>query len=601
VLSWVTVVWAMVGATCLTLAAVHLLVWWRNREPASLALLLAAASTAVLALCELAQLKAGTLEVLAAAHRWSHVPIALLVISIAAFVHLHLGAGRLWLAAAAIGLRAVALVLNFTTGQSINFQAIIERRTVTLLGEPVSIAIGTVNPWQLVGQLGVVALLLFVVDAGVTAWRRGRRGAALAATASLAFLIAAGLVQSVLIFWGQMERPSTVSLFALGFVGVMAYALSADLLGARRLASELEERRREITLAADAANLGLWAHDLTTGVLTASAKWRELFGFGPDEPLHMDRLLARVHPSDRAEFVAHQTMAIAECGDYHTELRVLLPGGGTRWISSTGRAERGPGGQVVRTRGASIDTTPRKQAELEILRVRLDMAHVGRVAVMGQLAGTLAHEINQPLAAILRNAEAAALFLEQPVPDVAEIGAILEDIHRDDLRAGDVIDRMRSLLRRQGTAMERLDLAQVLRDVSALLRADAVARHVTLEISVPAGLPAVRGDRIQIQQVLLNLVMNGMDAVQGVPGGLVAVSVHHEEPQVLEVRVRDNGPGIPAAQLESVFEPFYTTKPNGLGIGLSISRGIIEAHGGRLWVRNEGGGAQFSFTLPIDA
>ena len=131
---------------------------------------------------------------------------------------------------------------------------------------------------------------------------------------------------------------------------------------------------------------------------------------------------------------------------------------------------------------------------------------------------------------------------------------------------------------------------------------DAVARHVTLEVAAPAGLPPVRGDRVQIQQVLLNLVMNGMDALEGVPAGVVGVSLHHDRPDAIEVRVRDSGPGIPAAQLEAIFEPFFTTKAKGIGIGLSISRSIVEAHGGRLWAQNEaGGGARLSFTLPVNA
>ena len=176
-------------------------------------------------------------------------------------------------------------------------------------------------------------------------------------------------------------------------------------------------------------------------------------------------------------------------GEYHFEYRVLLPDGGTRWIASQGRVEFDARHRPIRTRGASIDITARKLAEQEMLRLRQEIAHVGRVSVMGQLATTLAHEINQPLGAILRNAEAAALFLQHPSPDLAEIGAILEDIRKDDQRAGAVIDRMRAMLRREPVVTAPLDVGQFLRDVASLLQPDAVARQVKLVLGVPDGIP----------------------------------------------------------------------------------------------------------------
>ena len=193
----------------------------------------------------------------------------------------------------------------------------------------------------------------------------------------------------------------------------------------------------------------------------------------------------------------------------------MCPDGATRWISSQGRVEFDATGQPVLIRGAARDVTTRKQAEQEAQLLRQEIAHAGRVSMMGQLASGLAHEINQPLASILRNAEAAELFLQHPSPDLDEIRAILSDIRSDDERAGQVIDRMRGLLKRQTLETGRLDVGALVGDVAALVRIDAATRQVKLDVDVPADLPHVRGDRVQIQQVLLNLILNGMDAVHG--------------------------------------------------------------------------------------
>jgi C4-dicarboxylate-specific signal transduction histidine kinase len=188
---------------------------------------------------------------------------------------------------------------------------------------------------------------------------------------------------------------------------------------------------------------------------------------------------------------------------------------------------------------------------------------------MGQLASALAHEINQPLGAILRNAEAARIFMQDPSPDLAEITAILEDIRKDDQRAGAVIDRMRTLLRRQEVAMTELDLSQVLGDVATLVGPDAAARHVAMQLEVAPGLPPVHGDRVQLQQVLLNLILNAMDALrsEGDRHRTVAVTARREGPETLEISVADTGCGIPAAQIDRVFDPFFTTKTTGIGMG----------------------------------
>jgi len=603
-MSLVTVVWSMIAAACLTLAAVHLPVWWRNREArASLAFAIAAVSSAAIAYFELHMLKAQTPHEFAAALRWAHVPVVFLLLALAAFAYHYLDAGWRWLAIGGIALRLVSLVLNFTTGVNLNYLEITRLSSLPLLGEQVSVAEGVINPAMAVGQLGVVLLSVFFAAAAIKSWRQGRRAGAVFVGGSLTFFTGAALARGLPVYWHLVPpSPNMLSPLCLVIVAVMGYSLSADLLRANRLVVELSEREREAELAADAANLGTWTRDIVRDKLVASRKLRELFGFSATERLNAEQLVQRVHVDDRAAFRDRLSQAARRRGDYQSEFRLVLPDGPLRWIAAHGRVDFDARNRPLRSCGACIDITDRKEAEQEMLRLRQDIAHVGRVSVMGQISSALAHEINQPLGAILRNAEAAALFMQHESPDLHEITAILEDIRKDDQRASEVIDRIRALLRREEVAMTKLNVRSVLGDVATLLRPDAAARHVGLELKVPADLPAVRGDQVQVQQVLLNLILNGMDSLEGLVERprAVTVTARRDGPASVEISVSDSGRGIDAGHVDRIFEPFFTTKAKGIGMGLSISRGIIEAHGGRLWAENNADvGATFRFTLPV--
>ncbi|HXI73743.1 MAG TPA: sensor histidine kinase [Verrucomicrobiae bacterium] len=246
----------------------------------------------------------------------------------------------------------------------------------------------------------------------------------------------------------------------------------------------------------------------------------------------------------------------------------------------------------------------RRRAEAEILNQRTELAHVSRVSTMGQLTSTLAHELNQPLGAILRKAQAADIFLQNEKPDLEEIRAISAEIRKDVERAGQVIDRMRSLLKRRNLELKPLNLGELLTETVALTRPDAQARSVKLSLQMPALLPTARGDRVHLQQVVLNLILNGMDAMTGVKKSereLVVIAEWLKDGNV-QVAVKDCGSGIPPDKLEHLFEPFFTTKSNGMGMGLAISQTIIEAHGGKIYGENNTGrGAVFKFTLPANA
>jgi signal transduction histidine kinase len=247
------------------------------------------------------------------------------------------------------------------------------------------------------------------------------------------------------------------------------------------------------------------------------------------------------------------------------------------------------GNALARQRGAAARAAARQE-----------LAHASRLAVVGELTASIAHEINQPLAAILSNA-GAALRLLGPEPErLEEVRHILTDIRADDVRASDVIQRVRALLARREMEAHRLDVNDVASDVLRLVRLDANRRGVTLDPRLAPDLPSVRGDRVQLQQALLNFLLNGMEAMAETPPGrrrlVVRTARRHDD---VEVAVTDTGHGIPPERVDRLFASFFTTKPQGMGLGLSIARSVVEAHGGRAWAENEpGGGATFRFTLP---
>lgn len=242
------------------------------------------------------------------------------------------------------------------------------------------------------------------------------------------------------------------------------------------------------------------------------------------------------------------------------------------------------------------------RARLQVAHLRGELAQLGRVDTLGQLASGLAHELAQPLTGALGNAEVARKILRQDEPDLVEVTAIVDDIHEDTERATDVIERMRMLIRRQTIDKQSVPIGQVLQDVAQLLHSEAIRRGVVLSLKVEPDAPLVLGDRVQISQVLLNLVINAMDALESCAAGekQVVLEASSAAGGGVEIRVTDSGPGIPADKVDEIFKPLFTTKPGGLGLGLALSRTIIDAHGGKLWAENRasGSGAVMRIVLP---
>lgn len=352
----------MTAAACLTAALAYGFIWWRQREQwAYLLFALAATATAALAAGDLASLRAVSPAQYNLIARWEHLSVWLFILPLAGFVHLYLRAGRIWLLLAVCGLRTLALLLNFTTGENLNYFEISNLSHIPFLGESVvSIAVGVPNPWMFIGQLSLWTMIIFVLDAGITAWRRGDRRKALSVGGSILFFLLAGTAQTAFIVWGDVPWPSTPSLFSLGIIVAMGSELGGEALRAAELARDLRVSQRRMALAAEAAKLVFWSRDFARDEIRAAGEWRALFGFTETDRVTFDQVLQRLHPGDRD--IARQMFAAPRRSnsDYQWEYRVLLPDGGLRWIATQGSMELNSRGQPVRFEGVCLDITQRK-------------------------------------------------------------------------------------------------------------------------------------------------------------------------------------------------------------------------------------------------
>jgi PAS domain S-box-containing protein len=359
-----------------------------------------------------------------------------------------------------------------------------------------------------------------------------------------------------------------------------------------------------MNLAAAATGLGMWEQDVSGPQSWANPQQRDLLGIGAAESCDFDRFIAAVLPDDRVAVNATLERAKSKGGEFEVQYRVERNDGQMRWLASRGTVELDSRGRPTRLRGVTSDVTHRIEAELDAQRHRDELAHLSRIAMLGQLSGSLAHELNQPLTAILSNAQAALRFLKTDPVDLDEVREILVDIVTNDQRAGDIIRRLRALFERGEAKKEPLDCNELVRDVLRLLHSDLVSRNVSVALALDAALPRVDADRVQIQQLLLNLLLNACEAMSETPAGerRLRLSTSQSAASEVVISVSDHGKGIPPDQIEKIFEPFVSTKKLGIGLGLAIARSIVAVHGGRMWAApTPDGGAIFSFTLRAHA
>lgn len=596
------------ASACLTLGLIHLYVWRRQRsQHGNLLFFVLAISIACAGFFELRMIRAATPEQYAAALRWAQVPVTAAILSLIGFVRFHLGFGRTWLACLICLVRMVALALNFLTGVNLNFERIIALDHVPMWGNAVAaVPIGVLNPWWLVAQIGNLLLIAFIVDASRSLWRRGdpasrRRAVVLGGSLVLCVLFTAGA--SLLVFSGRLHTPTTLTPAFFIVVLAMAYELGQELVQAAQVSRELRESELRTELAAQAAGLAFWSCNPAGTEVWMSPLGRRIFGLAEFERVSLETLLTRIHTDDREAMRRALDRTVRDGGTFEQEFRTVATSGEPLWVAI--RAQLDPPARDAPSllRGVAFDIAERVRMEREVEQHRNELAHLARVSTVGALAGSLAHEINQPLMAILANAEAAQSLLESSSTADPELREILTDIVEDDKRAGMVIHRLRELLRKGRVQLRPLDLNGLVDDVLRLLRNELLHRGVTVSASLAAQVPPVLADHVQMQQVLINLVMNACDAMDAVRGGReLRVSTRVNDTDGVEVSVTDCGGGIAIADLEHIFEPFVTTKANGMGLGLSVCRSIVAAHGGKVWAENNTeAGATLRFTLPVVA
>lgn len=593
-MNWVTTIWAMAAAVSLTLGSIHAVVWFRHPK-VWINLLVCILAIAVAFSCgfDLLLMRERNWENLASLYRWMHVPQAVSLAALAGFTHLYFRQSRVWPLRLVIAMQLMIPALCFGAAASGSTEA-------RFLGEPILKPVMT-GGWQMLGEeIPLLLATAFSADAAVRLWRRGgiddiRR----------AVVVGGGVVACLLLMIGMMLVAGVPYGGSLGFawiVGIIAFESSRDVVRTSQLSHELQKSSESTSLAAAAAGLALWRWEIGTGRIWVSPSGRQLYGIPETGGVDRERFFETLHPDDREPTRQAAMQAFAGDGMFSAEYRVALPGCPIRWIGARGEVEFAQGGQPVCIRGVSMDISERKNAEAESARHRTELAHLSRVSTLSELSGSLAHELNQPLAIILSNAQAAQRMLDQTSPDMEEVGEILTDIIREDRRAGEVIKRLRVLMKRGETETIPLSLNEVVAEVIQLTNADLIGRGVTVIRNLSDGLPSVLGDRVQLQQVILNLILNGADAMAGNASGsrYLHISTARSD-RHLRFSVRDSGHGL-TVDAEKLFAPFYTTKPHGLGMGLAICRSIAIAHHGSLTASSPvEGGAVFVLELPVEA
>ena len=382
------------------------------------------------------------------------------------------------------------------------------------------------------------------------------------------------------------------------FEGNEGVAFILDLSEQKRAQEDLQRSEAFLAEAQHLSSTGSFAWRVATDEMTWSDEIFRIFELGP--PLTPARIRTRVHPEDLASYEKMVEQARNSGSDFEWQYRLMMPDQSIKYLHAVAHATRDQDGQLEYI-AAIQDITARRLSEEALRKARADLAHVARVTSLGALAASIAHEVNQPLAAVVTNANACLRFLNHAAPDLDEAREAIRSIIRDGHRGSEVIERIRALVKKEQPSRTRVDINETVGDMVRL--APFGLHGADLQMELAEQLPWVLADRVQLQQVLLNLMVNAIDAMKSVSDRprILRVGTKRHDGNTVLVSVQDSGIGIEPEALEQLFETFYTTKPDGMGMGLSISHSIIESHGGRLWAnRNDGPGATFYFTLPAE-
>ena len=384
-----------------------------------------------------------------------------------------------------------------------------------------------------------------------------------------------------------------------GFLGT-----AIDITEQELLTQELERRQAYLAEAQKLTHTGSWAWRVSDrSAVHLSGELYRIYGANPAEGANWEKRVERVHPDDRDKWRDTIERAIRERSDYDLEFRIIWPNGMVKWIHSVGRPVFSAAGDLEQFVGSSTDITELKSAEQERERLRqleADLAHTNRVSTLGEMAASLAHEIKQPIAAAITSANSCIEWLAHEPPNLDRARAAAARIDKYGNRAAEIIDRIRSFYKKSPPQRELVDVNGIIQEMLTLLKGEAMQSSIAMRTDLSAELPKIMVDRVQLQQVFMNLMLNAIEAMKD-SGGELTVKSELQDGQI-QFSVSDAGVGLPMEKMDQIFSAFFTTKPQGSGMGLAISRSIVESHGGRLWATaTDGRGATFHFTLPIQA
>jgi signal transduction histidine kinase len=462
-----------------------------------------------------------------------------------------------------------------------------------LLAAALALAIFVVDA---IPAVQVAVTVLYVLVVLLSASVCSRRGVLLVGGGCVVLTVAGFLISDGPPYATPAILQSLVSITEIAITTLLVVRGQAATVALRRNEAYLNEAQR-------LSQTGSFGWNVATRTLVWSAETYRILEYGIEVEPTVEAMLDRVHPDDKA--LLRQAFDAFDRGEASIDIshRLLMPDGTVKHLRAVARARRGEGNGLEYV-GALSDVTATRQAEHALLQAQAELAHVARIATLSELTTSIAHEVNQPLAAIVTNGEAGLRWLDRGMPQLEEIRGAMARIISEGRRASEIVRRLRHLARKAAPQPETLAVSQVINDVLPLIGRELEMHGISLRLALAPGLPFIRGDRVQLQQVVINLLINAIQAMEPVtdrPRELVVMSGPFED-GMLKVEVRDSGVGIAAGDAERLFQAFYTTKKEGMGVGLSICRSIIEAHGGRIWAApHEGPGALLTFTLPVVA
>lgn len=597
----ITIVWTAMAATGMTLALLYGTVSFRQRNfVQGLMYLLLAACVLAMAALELGMMSARSVDQFAALQRWYQVPVWLGFLITVWFALRLFTERHVWLGYLAAALRTVSLGLNFLSPVSINNLQIPRLREVTFLGHSVMVPDGVTNPWMILAQASFFIMLIYLIDATWRTWRRNGKPETLLLGSAIIALLVAGLTHAVLACWGFVDMPVTGAFFFLGAAIIMGVALVDEVSRSNRLNGELKEQQKLVNAIFDSAHALITVWSREGRIIRWSKMAEEVSGFTADE-IRERNITDWLKPEDHQRAMKAwddviRTGRIEEEFDMITKNGHAIP----LLVRATLMMFQGRPHLMI----IGIDTHDRNRIELELQRLQREMASLNRISTMGLFAVSITHEVNQPLTSILFNAECARRLLREPGGQIDKALACIEDVIQQNIRAGEIINRLRALMSKRTPQKVPVNLNELLQSVVHLVGREAKLRQTRIDVRRHDSSLTVPGDLIHLQQVFTNILMNAIDALDDTPPDQrqITIAATTPDPEHVRVEVADTGQGISPEILPSLFDPFITTKRDGMGFGLPISRLMVEAHHGTITAENNAqGGASFFVELPLSS